>query len=523
MKKLAILTSFCAVFFISNGQFSNTIESIRKEFHSLSHRADRIIQPYDSMINYRNQLQNKLNNEMKIYKDCETAFHDKMLELAIRGERKHREEINDFRNLELKMEDLQNDIIFSILVFNNWNSRQSDIINEFYYKKVLPEIEEIKSLNNEVIKYIQKIISLQKKAERTIKEYEKCCKDCNEGGKCEVFYSDYIKQISLTEKYMSKYREILDKKKDLKTTKMDQYHEYIDLYEDYYTTYRSKKLEMNKSIMNFRNEIRRIEPELLKLKSRVREIVLQEMEMDMFDFNQKTHNRIREIDNKIKREFGSLIFYNHLKDMQRIADIMVTTLNPEMNFLSLLDIIVAYDDSEIPENSDGKRLKEISLRYGDILDQLKTAIRSYDAIPYFVLNAYPQYSNEVVDENLNIIDNKLAFSDEPLEYRTRKFLNVSELDLSNTNFSLDLIFKGHKNIQKLDLSNTAVSSIKSLSNTNIKWLDLSNTNIDREDLEYLKRMNQLEYLDLSNTGLNKKDIYNVCYHLKVKRKNCKTE
>ena len=202
---------------------------------------------------------------------------------------------------------------------------------------------------------------------------------------------------------------------------------------------------------------------------------------------------------------------------------MVTTLNPEMNFLSVLDIIAAYDDNEIPENSDGKKLKDISLQYGDILDQLKTAIRSYDAIPYFVLNAYPQYANEIVNKNLDIIDDKLAFTDEPLEFRTRQFLNISELDLSNTNFSLDLIFKGHKNIERLDLSNTEVSSIKYLTDTNIRWLDLSNTKIDREDLEYLKRMKNIEYLDLSDTGLNRKDIHNVCYHLKVKRRNCKAD
>jgi Leucine-rich repeat (LRR) protein len=160
------------------------------------------------------------------------------------------------------------------------------------------------------------------------------------------------------------------------------------------------------------------------------------------------------------------------------------------------------------------------MKYTLVLEDLKTAIANYDAIPYFCLNAYPQYSNDVVDENLEIINMKLDFQSENLEVRTEKFLEVSELDLSNTDFSLDLIFKGHENLEKLNLSNTQISSLKYLAETNIRWLDLSNTEIDRNDLEYLKYMENIEYLNLSNTGVRKKDIYDLCYHLKVKRKNC---
>lgn len=523
MKKLIVLTSFFAVFIISNGQFSTSIDSIRKEFHSLSHRADGIIQPYDSLINYRNQLQNQLETEINIYKDYETAFHDKMVYLSINGDRQQRKEINDFRNLELEKEELQNEILFTIRDFNNWNNRQSEIVNGYYNNHIVDEKNKIKAVDEGLTKYIQKINSLKKKAEAAIKEYKKCRKECTDHCECDIFYSDYQKHVSLAEKYMSTYRDILEERKKLKITRQNEYNDYMNIYINYYTTYQDKKIVMNENLLKLQNEIRRTESKLMKMKPLVHQTILQEMEKDILRYNQKSIHMIRQIDSIIKAEFGSLTFYNHLKDMQRMADIMVTTLNPEMNFLSLLDIIAGYDENKIPENSDGKSLKEISFLYGDILDQLKTAIRSYDAIPYFVLNAYPQYSNEVVDENLDIIDDKLAFSDEPLEFRTRKFLKVSELDLSNTNFSLDLIFKGHENIERLDLSNTSVSSIKYLIDTNIKWLDLSNTEIDTQDLEYLKRMKQLEYLDLSNTGLNKKDIHNVCYHLKVKRKNCKAD
>ncbi len=523
MKKITVLTNFIMLFFVSNGQFSTSIESIRQEFHSLSSRADLIIQPYDSLIHLRNQLEIRLNNEIAIYKDCETAFHDKLLYLIDNGDRRNRKEISAFRNLELEKEELQNEIVFTILEFNNWNTSQSDILSDYYNSRVINEKEKIKTINDELIKYVQKINSLQKKAEATINEYEKCRKECKEQCECEIHYADYQKQISLAEKYMSKYHEVLEDRKEIKNTEQSEYDDYMIMYKDYYSSYQDRRIVMNENIKNIQDEIRRIESGMLRLKPRVHRIVLQEMERDILNYNQKTLDEIRKINEKINTEFGSLTFYNHLKDMQRMADIMVTTLNPEMNFLSVLDIIAGYDDNEIPENSDGKKLKDISLQYGDILDQLKTAIRSYDAIPYFVLNAYPQYSNEVVDKNLDIIDNKLAFTDEPLEFRTRQFLNISELDLSNTNFSLDLIFKGHKNIERLDLSNTEVSSIKYLTDTNIRWLDLSNTKIGREDLEYLKRMKNIEYLDLSDTGLNRKDIHNVCYHLRVKRRNCKTD
>ncbi len=523
MKRVIYILSFLIPFSISNAQFSTSIESIRKEFHALSLEADRIIHPYDSLISRRNELKMKLNYEIQIYKECETAFQDKMRDLGVRGDRHQKKLILHFRNMELKKEEMENSIVFAILAFNHWNTTESGRVRSFYESYADMEKEKLRALNQELIKYVNKIHKLQNEADKAFVSYDSCRRNCRTACDCDELYVKYEKSSGLAEKYMIKYCSILDQQKAHNYRKQEKHLQYRESYDNYFAAYKEKKSEVAQQTERLQSAIKEIDGEIRNLADTVYKQVYAAMEKDIMDYNRETVNEIREINNLIVREFGSITFYNHLKDMQRLADIMVTTLNPEMNFISVLDIIAGYDKNQLPEEGDGEKLRNISLRYGDILDKLKTAIRSYDAIPYFCLNAYPQYSNEVVDENLDIIDTKLALTDASLESRTRKFLNVSELDLSDTNFSLDLVFKGHDNIEKLDLSNTPVSSVKYLSGTNIRWLDLSNTNLERSDLEYIKRMKNIEYLDLSNTGLKKKDIHDVCFHLKVKRRNCKTE
>ena len=272
MKTFTVLTYFLMVFFVSNGQFSTSIDSIRKEFHSLSSRADLIIHPYDSLIHLKNQLEIGLNNEIAIYKDCETAFYDKMIYLSSHGNRQDRKEINAFRNLGLEKEELQNEIVFTILEFNNWNARQSGILSRYYHSRVIDGKEKIETINDELTKYVKKINSLQKKAEETINEYEKCRKQCKDQCECDIHYADYQKHISLAEKYMSKYHEVLGSRKEIKNIKQNDYDDYMKMYREYYSSYRNRRAVMNENINNIQEEIRRIESELLRLKPGVHKI-----------------------------------------------------------------------------------------------------------------------------------------------------------------------------------------------------------------------------------------------------------
>ncbi|MFW5821072.1 MAG: hypothetical protein ACOCWA_07270, partial [Bacteroidota bacterium] len=407
MKKLIIIFCLLSVISISRAQFSNSIEVIREEFHVLSQEADKILHPYDSLINLRNQLNKNLLFEIEIHRLCETAFDDKMLALENRGDRIQKKEISGFIELELQRAELENEIAFTFFSFNSWNKNMISGLRNYYENYVQSEKKEIYRLDEDLSGYIIKINGLQNSADLSLKSYDSCRLNCKAKCNCNDYFLSYRKYMDLSQKYMDKYRVLLETRIEHSSSRTQYYREYRAKYDRYYTEYAQKRQNMEKRVEDIQKKINLIEPQLIKRKRLVYDIVYTAMEEDMMKYNKDIILQIEKIDEKIKNEFSSLEFYNSIKDMRRMADIMVTTLNPEMNFLSFLDQIASFDDLELKKNSDGRKLREISLQYADVLDKLKTAIRDYDAIPYFVLNAYPQYANEVVDENLDILDNRL--------------------------------------------------------------------------------------------------------------------
>ncbi|MGC9341226.1 MAG: hypothetical protein ACP5E3_00850 [Bacteroidales bacterium] len=505
---------------ILQAQSVKSIYTIRSEFNTLSEEYNDILQPYDSLISQRSLLYNYIDNEINIYKACPTAYSDKIEYLEKKGDRKERALISEYRSLEFEKDNLENQLILNIRSFNNWNSLASLEAKQSYDKYIRPEIEQQQIVKQELLNYIKKIDHLQKDAELLLEKYDSCRMHSETIHGCEEILDAHGKKYQLAEAYMEKYKELLAEKEEINTLKKEGYINYRECYGNYYENYLTQKSTLNDKNTIINSEIDKIKNQLSHLEPEVRKIVLNALEADIKSILKKELASLNDIDQKIENEFGSFDYYYKLKELQRVGEIMVATLNPEINYKRIVDQLKKDQADNSRRNPGSEKALSIAMKYTLVLEDLKTAIANYDAIPYFCLNAYPQYSNDVVDENLEIINMKLDFQSENLEVRTEKFLEVSELDLSNTEFSLDLIFKGHQNLEKLNLSNTQISSLKYLAETNIRWLDLSNTEIDRNDLEYLKYMDNIEYLNLSNTGVKKKDIYDLCYHLKVKRKNC---
>jgi hypothetical protein len=501
-------------------QSVKSIYSIRSEFNDLSEEYNQILEPYDSLLYLRSSLSNHIESETSIYISCPTAFSDKLAFLEKKGDRKERAAITEYLEKEFEKDRLENQLIIKIRNFNIWNSVAYQNAKQSYDKFIRPEIEQQQIVKQELLNYIRKIDQLQEEAYVYLEKYDSCKIDSENTGNCEELMGAYLKVNKLSEAYMDKYNEVLADKEGLNTLKKEGFIRYKASYEDYYTDYLNQKAILNSKNLIIYTQLDSLRTELKILEPQVKLLVSNALENDIKAILKNEIAQLNRIDEQITSEFGNTNFFNELKELQRVSQIMIATLNPEINFDLIIEQIHINHESSIIRNSDGERALTLAKRYSTVLEDLKNAIASYDAIPYFCLNAYPQYSTEVVNENLEIINNKLDLNNENLEIRTEKFLEVSELDLSNTEFSLELLFKGHENLEKLNLSNTHISSLKYLSETNIRWLDLSNTEIDRSDLEYLKYMDNIEYLNLSNTGVKKKDIYDLCYHLKVKRKNC---
>lgn len=251
--------------------------------------------------------------------------------------------------------------------------------------------------------------------------------------------------------------------------------------------------------------------------------VYDKMYSTVMEVHEKDFSRIREIKTNISNEFGSVKNYKDFKKFYNSVNYMIDALNPGMDLSIYENMLSSFLNENFPNGSQGKILQQSYYAYTEKLNSLEKLIDSYENIPYFSINAYPQYSNDIVDENIKILNTRANFNDKDLISRTQRFLSLSELDLSNSNFSMDIFFKGHKNIKKLNLSNTNITSLKHISEMKLVWLDLSNTNIDHNDLLYLRSMNSIDFINLSNTNLKKGNINELCYHLKIKKKNCITK
>ena len=222
---------------------------------------------------------------------------------------------------------------------------------------------------------------------------------------------------------------------------------------------------------------------------------------------------------KIINEFYSLENLCSIRDFHDTVQFMYSSLNPGYNIDNILSRIDPFLTTKFTEKSNAAKIQGCCNKYIENLDLLSNTIHQYENVPYFCFHAYPRYSNNIVDENLKILNSRIDFKMNGLGYRTQQFLELTELDLSNSNFSMDLLLKDHKNLRKLNLSNTKIHCIENLVELKIEWLNLSNTNIDQRDLVYLRYMPSLDYLNLSNTNLNRMAISELRIHLNIDKKN----
>ena len=522
MKKLYLSLLFFILFFHSFGQ-EKKIESLRKDFTLLNLQNRAILNKYDSLINKRDALKAFLENEIEIYQSCERAYLDKLIFIEKKGDRQQKSLLDEFNMLQLEYDGLESKVILNIRDFNYWNDITAAEIKKRYQSWMTPEMQKMKTSYKELNNYVKRIDELQSEASKFLISYDSCRLQCLVNCDCEGFMIEYRQRIRLAETYMKRYNQLLREDETHYTLRKGKYNEYRDYYDRYFDEYQDRKEALDVNNQLIRKQQANIRTRLKQLESEVNSMIKNEMEQDIKLYLNSDIQLLSKLEKEIIDGLGNQELYYDFKELQKRSQIIIMTLNPEMDVKEVSDrIFPEKADEKIYElsDNDGDRLKYISSRYLNILNEFKTVIAAYDNIPYFCLNAYPNYSDPIVDENLKIIENRIRFSSKNLESKTEEFLNIEELDLSNTNFSLDLLFKGHRNLQKLNLSNTKISSIKYLAGTNIQWLDLSNTDLDRQDLEDLKSLNDIEYLNLANTGIRKKDIYDLCYFLKVRRKNC---
>lgn len=520
MKRNCIaIAVFLSMTFTVESQTVKSIHEIRSEFDYISYRYNHLLDHYDSLINLSNNLEKNIEGEIEIYQSCPTAYTDKLNFVEKKGDRGQRVLLSEYRKTELEKDNLVNQLVLNIKNFNNWNSIASRETERSYDIYIRPELERQQNRNNELLNYVRKINSLQREADLFMDKYDSCKMEKDKSENCEKLMEAYRNNTHLAEVYMGRYREVLADKEGLNTLKKEGFVIYREIFEAYYNEYMDRKSMLSEKNQKILNDIAEVDRKLEKLYPAVNSMILAALEQDIRGIMSKEIARLKEINKIISQEMGTMEFYYNLKQLKKAGELMMATLNPEINYELIIEELNEKSQF-LPVNSDGRKAFRLAEDYSEVLEEMKIAINSYDENPYFCLNAYPQYSNDIVDENLEILNRKLDFENENLEIRTEKFMEISELDLSDTEFSLELLFKGHDKLEKLNLSNTQISSLKYLAETNIRWLDLSNTEIDRSDLEYLKYMDSIEYLNLSNTNLKKKDIYDLCYHLKVKRKNC---
>lgn len=222
---------------------------------------------------------------------------------------------------------------------------------------------------------------------------------------------------------------------------------------------------------------------------------------------------------KIINEFYSLQNFYSIIDFHYAVIFMYSSLNPDYNIKTIISRLDPFLKTKFKEEANAGKLQKLCSQYFENLARLANIIHEYENVPYFCFHAYPQYSNEIVDENLKIVNSRINFEQNGLGYRTKQFLELSELDLSNSNFSMDLLLKNHTNLKKLNLSNTKIHCIEHLVDIKLEWLNLSNTNIDQRDLIYLRYMPSLNYLDLSNTHLNRMSVSELRTHLNIEKKS----
>ncbi|NQU34165.1 MAG: hypothetical protein HQ521_13105 [Bacteroidetes bacterium] len=223
---------------------------------------------------------------------------------------------------------------------------------------------------------------------------------------------------------------------------------------------------------------------------------------------------------RIVKDFHSVEYIYSIIEFNRSIKFMYTSLNPDYNIKPILKKLEPFLNDSFEKESNAGKVQQYCYNYLDYMKLLTEVISKYDNVPYFCFQAYPKFSNKTIDENIDIINSRINFEYDGMGYRTMKFLSLEDIDLSNSNFSMDLLFKDHKNLHKMDLSNTKIHSLEYLSDLNIEWLNLSNTNIDHRDLIYLRYMPSINYLDLSNTNLSRMSITELRNHLMLNKKNC---
>lgn len=500
-----------------------SIEKVRNNYLLLSAFPKQTFHSFDSLISIKNQLQNKIDQEVDIYLTCRTAFDDKFAMLESKAELKEYEPIHRLKAYQLRKDELYGLMAMDINLFNSWNYVETQRLQLSFDRNVKPELEKLQSLQEILMNYLDKIKELQNEARNKIRQYEKCQMDDNSKPGCEAILDEYERTKKLTEAYMSRYNSLLNERDGVNSIKSIGYKQYQSDYKTYYADYHSRKLKVDSIKSSVVDKIDYLEYSMDSLRPAVRRIILAELRKDINRTFKKEFSIIGRIDKIIISEFGSYEFYDELKLLQKRADLMVTTLNPDVDLKSSILRVNALQGNLSFLGPQGKKISANVLEYAAIQDDLKSLILHYEPYPYFTLNAYPQYYNDHVKSNMAIVNDLLDLGDGSLENRTDRFNELSEIDLSNTNFSLELIFKDHKNLKYLDLSNTRISSVKHLAGTEISWLDLSSTDISREALFYLKKLNKLEFLDLSDTNLHRKDKNDLCFYLKLNRKNCITK
>ena len=518
MKKITPFFILFCILFPVNSQDKPDIDLVQNQYIEISHKLNSLLDPYRPISDELKEIQLRLNNEIEIYKNCEYEFRNNLNTLSEWGNKSQVELYQTLNSKIEKRKKVEDELFKNYQEFISWEINYWDELEEPYLSS--PDyLYSNGDFASAIHNYREKIFLTRDRIENFFLQYDSCRMECVYCS-CDQLFSDFHSNLSLYELYNQKYFNFLNNGEEGESDIGFNFINYRKNFREYYYLYLLKYSELKEYSRVKLNDLNLSSDEVKQVMKKITDIVLLKMETDALQKHKTEVDRIYELKKSIEDQFYNLDNLYSLLEFQKAVSFMHKSLNPELNISVELESLDEFMSMQFPQNSIADLSQECCMDYLENLKLLSKVISTYEEVPYFCFHAYPQYSNQKVDMNLNIINSRMTFENEGLGHKTNKFVQLTELDLSNSEFSMDLLLKDHKNLKKLDLSNTRISSIEYISDLELEWLDLSNTDIDYEDLQHLRHVHSIQYLDLSNTGIKKMDVNELCYHLKIKKKNC---
>lgn len=519
MKTIIYFPFFILISIAAIAQQRPDIDTVQSLYGKINSRMNSVLSQYDPLFRELSILQIKVEEEVDILVKCEDDYRITLENYQNWADFAELKIFDSFNSAIKKRKEIENDLKVDYRIFLDWNDNSyTDLHNKYISLVNSTIVSDDPSYLSKFMIFDKKMTESQMRLDSIFEKYEKCrtfCSFCS----CDHIFTEFYKNLGLSEIQGKRFLNFLiDSEKMF--AEPNAYLTFMENYKSYYLEYLLRTATLKENSRSDLNTLFALSDHINKELVRLKDLVYGQLEKNALALYSDERARIDELTKNLNNEFLSLDNYYYLIEFRQSVEFIHSSLNPELNINEILSHLEPFLNAEFEKNSNMEILQSCCFNFLDNIDLLAAVISQYENVPYFTFKAYPQYSNEIVSENLEIIDSRVEFQNDGLGRRTKEFLELSELDLSNSNFSMDLLFKDHQNLRKLNLSNTQISSISYLVNIDIEWLDLSNTGIGLEDLQDLRNMPSIRYLDLSYNNFRRMDINELCFYLKIKKKNC---